>query len=166
MVLSPDQTNQAHIEKEPGYIIDTSALISLEPYYLDVFPSLWGHIEGLVTEGRLVAPQEVQIEIHDKYDDGLNKWAKKHKNMFIDKKDIQTKVKQIQNWHPGLTKKDNPQIDADYYVIALAQYMGGWTVVTDEGRRKNRLRIPDVCEKLKIPCVNLHNFFKKCKWEY
>jgi hypothetical protein len=166
MVLSADQINQTHLEKEPGYIIDTSALIKLEPYYLDIFPSLWECLEALVTEGRLVAPQEVQIEIHDKYDDGWNKWALKHKNMFLDKKDTQTKAKLIQNWYPELTKKDNPQIDADYYVIALAQYMGGWTVVTDEGRKKSQLKIPDVCRKLNIPCVDLYNFFKKCKWKY
>jgi len=86
--------------------------------------------------------------------------------MFIDKRDTQTKVKTIQNWYPGLTKKDNTQIDADYYVIALAQYMGNWTVVSDEGRRKSQLRIPDVCEKLKIPCVNLYKFFRKCNWKY
>ncbi len=166
MGLSQDLSNQGHLEEEPGYIIDTSALIKLEPYYIDVFPSLWECIEKLITDGRLVAPQEVQIEIHDKYDDGWNTWIKRHNVMFIDKKETQTKVKRIQNWYPGLTKKDNTQTDADYYVIALAEYMGNWTVVSDEGRRKSQLRIPDVCAKLKVPCVDLHNFFKKCNWRY
>jgi hypothetical protein len=167
MVISSDPTNQAHLEKGPGYVIDTSALIRLDPYYPDIFPSLWQGFEGLITEGRLVAPYEVFIEIGDKHDDPWIRWVKKHKSMFIDKKDLITKAKLIQHWHPGLTKPDDPKTNADYFVIALAQYMGGgWSVVTDEGRRNKQLKIPNVCEKLKIPCLDIYRFFKKCNWKY
>ena len=168
MVLGPNQTEQLHIEdEEPGFVIDTSAFIKLDPYYLDVFPSLWNAIEELINQGRLISPQEVLIEIHEFYDDGWNKWVKQHKKMFLDKKETQLHASQIQNWYPGLTNKDGTKTDADYYVIGLAKYMGnGWTVVTDESRKRANLRIPHVCEKMKIPCVDLHNFFKKCKWKY
>lgn len=114
----------------------------------------------------MIAPKEVQIEIHDKFDDGWNKWVIKHKKLFLDKKEIMTHVNRIQNWYPGLTDDNDTKTDADYFVIALAQYMGNWTVVTDESRKSTKIKIPYVCDKMKIPCVDLHNFFRKCSWRF
>ena len=159
------QTDQSHLNKA-GFCIDTSALIKLEPYYKDVFPSLWESLEGLLNEGRLVAPFEVFTEIEEKFPDDWKKWVKTHKKMFIDTGDIITKAKQIQNWYLGLTDKNDTKTNADYFVIALAQYMGSWTVVTDESRKKNGMKIPNVCDKMRIPCVNVYNFFRKCNWKY
>jgi len=50
MVLNSNQTKQNHLAKEAGYIIDTSALIKLDPYYIDVFPALWKRLEDLMNE--------------------------------------------------------------------------------------------------------------------
>lgn len=117
----------------------------MEPYYIDIFPSLWGNLEVLINEGRLFAPREVLTEIQDKYDDGWNRWAKEHTKMFLDKKEIMTIVGQLQVWYPKLTNESDSKTDADYFVIALAQYMGKWTVVTEESRKKkNKLKIPHV----------------------
>ena len=65
------------------YCIDTSALINLwrGPYAPDIFPGIRKDIEGLVRNGRLVAPWQVHTEIEVR-DDDLHDWAKAHTRMF------------------------------------------------------------------------------------
>lgn len=69
---------------QQGYCIDTSALIDLHTnhYPPDIFPGLWKDLEILVDQGILIAPDEVFHEICVK-DDGLAKWGKSNKKMFI-----------------------------------------------------------------------------------
>ena len=69
---------------QEGYCIDTSALIDMHTnhYPPDIFPGLWKDLESLVDQGLLIAPDEVFHEICVK-DDGLAKWGKSNKKMFI-----------------------------------------------------------------------------------
>ena len=64
------------------YIIDTSSLIELNRRYpIDVFPTLWKNVEGLIEKGFLFSHKEVLKEISLR-DDALKKWAKKQKNIW------------------------------------------------------------------------------------
>jgi hypothetical protein len=161
------QTNQLSWANTPGYCIDTSALIQLEPYYQDVFNNLWLDLEKLVIEHLLVAPKLVYDEFDEKFPDSYacKKWLKRHNNLFMDNRDVWTNAKIIQSRYPGLTSPEKPKKKADYFVIALAQNMGSWTVITEE-RTNRKISIRYVCDQLNIPCINLYNFFKKCKWKY
>jgi hypothetical protein len=73
------------------YIIDSSSLIELKMRYpVSTFPGVWKKIEGLIREGRLIAPKEVLEEIKRR-DDELSQWAKSYPKMFkeIDKQQIE-----------------------------------------------------------------------------
>ncbi len=95
------------------YIIDTSSLVKLNRENpIDVYPSVWKKLEGLIASERLVAPREVLNEI-TKIDDQLTKWAKKHREMFIEPTQNQIElVQQILKSHPSLIDVDR-QFDAD-----------------------------------------------------
>ncbi|HVS30724.1 MAG TPA: DUF4411 family protein [Thermoanaerobaculia bacterium] len=54
---------------------------------------------------------------------------------------------------------------ADPFVIAAAKIHGG-TVVTDETKKPNASRIPNVCEHFGIPCLNVEGFLIAEGWRF
>lgn len=151
-----------------GYCIDTSALIDLwrKHYPPDVFPSLWKDIEKLVSQGSLIASQEVFNEVK-KRDDELLRWANTNKKMFVD-----LDAGQLQQ--VGIVLKDFPQLvdtkkttpDADPFVIALARSRG-WAIITSETPNPGgRPHIPDVCKRYNVRWISLMEFFREKGWKY
>lgn len=151
-----------------GYCIDTSALIDLHTnhYPPDIFPGLWKDIESIVKQGLLISPDEVYREARQK-DDGLARWGKTHKGMFVslDEDQIQ-EVRRILKEFPGLVDPNKTIPDADPFLIALAKCRA-WTVVTSEKPNNSPLRpkIPNVCKSLNVKCIRLLEFFREIKLE-
>src|SRR6476619_4025234 len=86
------------------YCFDTSSLLAAwnELYPIDHFPMLWEHLASLVAADRAIAPIEVRHEIQ-KRDDGLFKWLKDNKAMFIDVDEpVQIRQRSILAKHPRL----------------------------------------------------------------
>ena len=52
---------------------------------------------------------------------------------------------------------------ADFFLVALA-HQESYTIVTHEvkssGNTQNRIKIPDVCEKLEICCIDVAEFLR------
>jgi hypothetical protein len=139
------------------YAIDTSSLLDgyVRLYAPDVFPSVWTHIDGLITAGHLRAPEEVLVELAKK-DDKAHAWAKKRKTTLFIPLDasIQLAVTEILKEHPTLVKAQKIQSAADPFVIALAK-IEQCAVVTAErlsGSLK-KPKMPDVCQSMGIKCV-------------
>jgi rRNA maturation endonuclease Nob1 len=158
------------------YIIDTSSLVKLNRENpLDVYPSVWKKLEGLITAGRLIAPKEVLNEISQN-DDQLTKWVKKHRKMFKEPTQKQIEiVQQILKDHPSLIDVDR-KFDADPWVIALAIEMATSTqktlfkikriVVTEEKLRGNRENMPFISAKLSIEAIDLITMFRTEGWKF
>jgi hypothetical protein len=152
----------------PGYCIDTSALVDLwrTHYPPDVFRTLWTKdLENLISQGILIAPEEVLNEL-EKRDDELLEWAKNHRKMFKDlNREQQQQLRIILGKFQDFvdTKKN---IDADPIVVALAKSKD-WTVITSESTKKGgRPRIPYVCKDFDVKCITLVEFFREQGWEY
>lgn len=165
------------LELFPGYCIDTSALIDLwrRNYAPDVFPSLWKDIENLISQGWLIAPHEVLVELERYFDknDELLKWVKKRKQMLKDLDNEQiNQMRSISKQFPNFVHKDKTIPEADPFVIALAMSKG-WTVITSEqpanlnANPGARPKIPDVCEHYDVRCIyKLLEFFREQKWKF
>jgi len=54
---------------------------------------------------------------------------------------------------------------ADPFVIACAKIRCG-AVVTEERRKPNAAKIPNVCEHFSVPCMNLEEFMQKQSWSF
>jgi len=158
------------------YIIDTSSLVELNRHNpMDIYPTPWEKVEGLIKSGRLVAPREVLDEITMR-DDSLVKWAKKHRGMFRDptKEQIEI-VREILKEYPSFIKTGK-RYAADPWVIAMAIemirspqstiYEVKRIVVTEEKIRGNKVRIPYVCREYSVQAIDILDMFRLEGWRF
>mgnify|MGYP002784171201 CR=1 FL=1 len=150
------------------YSIDTSALVDgWRRYYPpDVFPGLWDRISELVEDGRIIATEEVLVEL-EKGDDDLHKWALAQKQMFVPlDEDVQNAATAILAAHPLVSKNALGPI-ADPFVIALAQ-VRGCTVISGEVWTNStvKTKIPNVCAVLGVNHINFLEFIREQRWVF
>jgi len=148
-----------------SYSIDTSALLEawVRHYPPDVFPTLWQQIEKLISDGRLLAIDEVLRELERKLDE-LHTWAKQHGGMFVATDEaIMQRAGTVINQFPSLAEPQSQRGKADPFVIALAMERN-LTVVTAEHSKPTKPRIPDVCRQLQVPCRSLIELFRREGW--
>lgn len=154
------------------YVFDTGVFIALFRYYdKEVFPTLWENLDELLRSKKIVSVREAKREI-EKIEDALNDWTKRHSSLFHAPTEHQLqfigeKFSSDSDFR-GLVKRENiikggPV--ADPFIIALANEISG-CVVTQEWKKPNAPRIPNVCEKYNIECVNLVGFMRKEKWQF
>ncbi len=149
------------------YSIDTSALLDgwVRYYPPDVFPSLWDKIDELVSSGILLASEEVLFEL-EKRDDEIFNWAKNKTDLFIPiDENIQKIVSDILAKFPKLIDQRKNRSGADPFIIALA-IQNNCYVISGEGfsKKLDRPKIPDVCQQLKVGCLNMLQMFRNEGW--
>jgi hypothetical protein len=151
-----------------SYCIDTSSLIQARRrlYPPAVFKSLWEKIDGLIDSGHLMAPDDVMHELGKK-DDEVHGWAKQRPQLFrAPDEALQKELKVVLADSPALLGVRVAHSGADPWVIALARIHGA-TVVTQEGRGKLMTpKIPDVCERLKVRCIQFIDIGVELGWKF
>ena len=113
----------------------------------------------MIQNGELISSSEVIDELKD---DDLKEWAKGHKECFTPlTKEVQEKTAEVLAQFPTMIKiRSSGNSNADPFLVATAAVQGG-TIVTDEklGDHKTKdYKIPNVCQALDIPYMNLHTF--------
>ena len=151
-------------------------------YPRDVFPSVWKALAREIQGDTVFICQEAFDEMigHDEEDDvpddDLAKWLREQQAQnanFVRESGatVLNKAVEIIAQFPNLPDKDR-ELDADPYIIAHAIVAGGAAVVTQEipknlgqhGHKTpdNQLsRIPDVCKRLGIECMDLSEFMRR-----
>ena len=144
------------------YVIDACALIDAARNYnmsKKSFSHNWAALDDLIQNGELISSTEIMDELKD---DDLKAWAKQHKECFLPlTRDVQAKTTEVLTQFPTLIKiRSTGNSNADPFLIATAALQGG-TIVTNErlGDSKTKdYKIPNVCQALNIPYMNLHTF--------
>ena len=144
------------------YVIDACALIDAARNYnmsKKSFSHIWAALDDLIQNGELISSTEIMDELKD---DDLKAWAKQHKECFLPlTRDVQAKTTEVLTQFPTLIKiRSTGNSNADPFLIATAALPGG-TIVTNErlGDSKTKdYKIPNVCQALNIPYMNLHTF--------
>jgi hypothetical protein len=166
------------------YIIDASSLVDLHRLFPpDIFTGLWGRLDLIIHEGRLIAPHEVKREI-DVRDDDASKWLSEHQEMVTpttveivhEVTDIIARSRFIAD-----EKKEKPVADpfliaqvlverkqkrfdqTDFFIVT--EERGTNSPITDNSL-KNLKKIPDLCKYYDIPCLNLIGFFRQEEWKF
>lgn len=161
-----DKVAQTRFAPPLIHCIDTSVLINLKHYPKKLFPTIWEKIEKHAAGSRLISPIEVYQEI--KRGEGYAyEWCKRNKKIFInpDKEQIKN-LKSIrkhydkQHWE---IQKGKPGFWADPWIIALALSKGA-IVVTDE--KNETTKIPYICEKADVRCIDMFGFFSELGVKY
>lgn len=158
---------------ETLYIFDTNSLSQLfRFYYRNNFPSLWTEFNQLVSDGRILSAREVLRELGDGRQAELAyQWALDHEHLFADPGTEEvlfvSRIFDVRHFQQNLqTKKGKPRRrGADPFVIARAKRTGG-TVVTEEAKPPHGARIPNICERFKIPCINLQQLMDRECWVF
>ena len=139
------------------YCLDTSAFVQPwhERYPIDVFAPYWNKVKEWTDDGRIIAPEEVMVEVA-KIDDDLLAWVKRHKSMFQPPDErVQRVVQEILSNHSRLVDTKKGRSIADPWVMGQA-CVSEATVVTEElPSRGKSPKIPDVCEDMGIPYTNV-----------
>ena len=148
------------------YCLDTNVFI--EPwnrYYSPKFTKgYWDILNKLSEKGVIFSPIEVKREI-EKVNDELSQWIKNKAFFQEPNESIQECLKKIMMKYSRLVDNIKSRSIADPWVIAHAQSENA-TVVTAEQKAPRRIKIPDVCAKENIPCIDIHQFVKELKIEF
>ncbi len=157
------------------YSIDTSALVTwyVRRYPPSVFPSLLERVEGLIGDNRLMASEYVLKELGGKRDP-LFEWAARQDGFAIrTTAEVASRAAELVAKYPLLVDPSSLRpIQADPFVIALAESLDRGVVVTQEtyaktktkGKRRNRTYVPDVCRAEGIECIDFLDMLRREKW--
>jgi hypothetical protein len=153
------------------YCIDTSALLHgwRRDYPPDVFSNVWNRLSEFADNGFLIAPEEVLLELKRGGDD-IYQWARSHRNMFLPPDpNVQREVTKIVNRWPNFVPDcSHDGVWADPYVIAIAVTRQA-TVVTGEklaGTNARSPKIPNICEALHVPWLDLLGLLRCQGWRF
>ena len=150
------------------YSFDTSALIN--PWYKlypsDVFPKVWEYLSDTIDKDLVVAHITVIQEIED---EELKEWVIQRKKLeFQPDESIQKLASEIQSKFPKIVRP-SAKVGADPFVIALAKQYE-LTVVSEEilknSEKKDRGKIPYVCEKYGVKHINFLGFMREMQWTF
>jgi hypothetical protein len=141
------------------FVFDTSALVNgrRDHYPPETFPSLWEAVEEAISDGRVIIPRAVYVELEAK-DTPTYTWARGFTHLCQEPSEaVQHEVGPIYvEIHESGTRDA-----ADPFVIAEGK-VNGYTVVTYEGRTFSGVpttkwwrKMPGVCQHFGVPCMTL-----------
>lgn len=153
------------------YLIDTNIFIesAFRFYAFDICPGFWEFLEKCSESDSVKSIDKVYDEITSNKPE-LQDFKEKLKNagFFLSTENI--KFESHRKVSQTLLKMGYTEIairhfsgDADFFLVALA-HQESYTIVTHEvkssGNTRNRIKIPDVCEKLEICCIDVAEFLR------
>ncbi|MFG1642645.1 DUF4411 family protein [Amycolatopsis sp. NPDC049252] len=151
------------------YLLDSNVFIEAKNSYygFEFCPAFWDWIVKAGQSGLVWSVEKVRDELIDAQDD-LSKWAQQlHANFFI-----KVSEKTVPNLAKVSTWATTRGFDAaavsdflrkaDYYLVAEALTYN-FTVVTREKydpNCKKRIKIPNACKELGVPCITSHELLR------
>ncbi|MHB8634961.1 MAG: DUF4411 family protein [Fimbriimonadaceae bacterium] len=154
------------------YVVDTSALMDWHDrfYPPDVFATLVERVDELVRADRFLSVELVREEIGIIGSIGLRDWARMRKSIFDPTANHLPAALAVEGAYPALKDATALYVEADAYVIAMAQ-MRTAIVVTAETpashkrKPKRSMYIPDVCAALGLPCISNLGMMRREGWK-
>jgi len=152
-----------------SYCFDTSSFVNpwAKWYPPETFPSLWQKVDLLITEGKIIACEEVLYEIEKQADD-LHAWLKQRRSIFHPlTEEIQQATVEIQSQFPNLVDYRRQRSQADPFIIATA-LVHGKILITEEkfSDSLSRPKIPNVCKHFKVTCISFLDLMKRESWTF
>ena len=152
------------------YVFDTSSFRELFHFYPGRFPTLWRSFETLIDKEYVISVKEVLREMNlGGGDHPDTKWANRHKNIFrepsAEEAEFIAEIFKEEHFQQSLERKKLLKGGpfADPFIIASAK-INSATVVTQEKAKPNGAKIPNICARFGVNCVNLEGFMELEKW--
>lgn len=160
------------------YVLDTGFFVVARGYYPDKLSSFWEKFSEAVNQNIVSSVSEVKKELrnYEGPQKHLLDWINRYENIFgRPNKEEQAKVSEIMRQFPNsLPERDRLHNNnwADPFIIARAWYLKA-TVVTGEvsakdnkGKVHSFVKIPDICDELKIRWISPEKFLKEQNWKF
>jgi Domain of unknown function (DUF4411) len=154
------------------FVFDTSAFSQLRSYFPNQFPSFWKQIDSLVDAGGITSVRDVRKEFDRRpQSEWLEAWLKKHSTIFQvpgpDETAFVAEIFKVKHFQAlvGQQQRLRGEPVADPFLIAAAKVRGG-CVVTQETKRPNAAKIPNVCEHFGVACTSFEGFMAQNAWSY
>jgi hypothetical protein len=156
------------------YIFDQNVFMTIFGYYYEIaFPSFWEYFDQYILEGKIISVREVlnEIESHHNKESNLVKWAKNHKDIFLQPTEPEIEIVKIIFSNPQFQVIISKQSQlegkpvADPFIIAKAKILGGF-VVSNESYKSHGVKIPNICEYFNVKCINLGKFMEIENWKF
>ena len=139
-------------------------------FYQKRFPSLWEKFDQAVQAESILSVREVLNEVEQR-GDRLSEWAKNNRGFFRppapEELVFVAEIFAVPHFQSLVRKQERLQGKpvADPFVIAKAKVLRG-CVVTEEDKKPNASRIPNVCEHFDAACLNLEGFMERENWTF
>jgi hypothetical protein len=155
------------------YIFDTNSLSNvLNHYYPERFPSFWGKFNEKIDHKKVISVREAKFELEVKFEVSTIEQLKIFNAEFFEDPTVIelsfiTEIYSIPHFRQNLDRKKLLQggYFADPFIIAKAKVKEG-IVVTEEEYARNGSRIPNICQRFGIDCMNLEGFLIKEDWKF
>lgn len=160
----------------PVYVLDSNFFIQAHRFYypIDVAAGFWNKVRQLAEEGRVISIDKVKKELYDK-NDALENWCRKNlpENFFKDTSVVMDAYAQVTTWAFSRSQHYLPNAlnefldadEADAFIIAycLTDSANRFLVTQEvsEPNRKNKIKIPDVCNALNVSYVDTIEMFRQ-----
>ncbi|GAA0734240.1 DUF4411 family protein [Aquimarina litoralis] len=157
------------------FIVDSNFFIQAHRsiYPLDVVQSFWVKIADLASNGTIISIDKVKKEIFDNasHQDQLKIWCGDNlpNDFFINTDLVLNNYISIVTWvnSSHFTERARQEFLAtdlaDPWLVAFAM-SNGWTIVTyekSEPNRRNRIKIPEVCNQFNVRYINTIEMFRE-----
>lgn len=152
-----------------AYLLDTSVFITAHRvhYGFDFCPAFWDWLKLQHENSKVFSIEKVLEELKGQTDP-LTDWGLKMPASFFIRPDAGTGAyfREVSQWAQA-QNYNAPAVNtflqtADYYLVAQAKQKGH-IVVTYEvpGKTPKRIKIPDACLDLGIPCILPHELLRR-----
>lgn len=154
------------------YLIDTNIFIesAYRFYTFDICPGFWEFLSSIADSGYVKSINKVYDEIKEAKQELMDfKDKLQSQDFFLPIENIKDKThtkiaittQQMQYKQEAIGHFSS---SADYFLIALA-YQESYVIVTHEAKSgnnaKTQIKIPNVCEKLGIECIDVAEFLRR-----
>lgn len=154
------------------YVFDTSSINILKDYYPKSHRAFWRNFTAMIEAGNIISVREVYKELDGKVDrPHIQEWIQNNRNIFLPLSSEETlfvrEIFSVSHFKYLLKPRSvlTSRPIADPFVIAAAKLRQG-CVITEEEKKDNAAKIPNVCEHFGVECDNLEGFLQRQGWEF
>lgn len=159
-------------ESSMVYVFDTNSLRVFGNYYPESFPSFWQELMHLVLAGRVVSVREVKKELELQNPiEHLNDWAVQNTQIFTppssEEMEMVAEIFLVNHFKQLIGEKQRLKglPVADPFLVARGRLTGA-CVVTEEARKPNAAKIPNVCDHFQVRSTDVRGFLAEVGWRF
>ena len=160
----------------PLLVLDTNSISTIFRFYHRTrFPSFWEAFNALVQLGRANSVRTVRHELNASPQQVVRESVAQlealSQNFFADPTEPeQGYVREMAN-DPAFSEAANrwisKKVDADPYLIAKVRATPGAILVTEKSQDLGKLeRIPSICHRLGLCCINFEQAMERLGWQF